>query len=48
MHALRDRAARWAEQHHPEELEQSIRHWLGPHSPDDRLLMEGVAYALVT
>jgi len=48
MHALRDRAARWAEQHHPEELEQSIRHWLGPHSPDDRLFMEGVAYALVT
>ena len=47
MHTLRDQAGQWAAEHHPEEFERSVRCWLGPHTPDEDLVMQGIGFALV-
>jgi len=47
MHALRDRIAEWAARNKPDELQEGIRCYLGPHDPDEELVMQGVGFALV-
>ena len=47
MHALRDRIAEWAARNKPDELQEGIRCYLGPHDPDEEMVMQGVGFALV-
>ncbi|MBN2801441.1 MAG: hypothetical protein JXX28_20030 [Deltaproteobacteria bacterium] len=47
VHALRDRIAEWAARDRPAELRAGIRRYLGPQEPDESLVMQGVAFALI-
>ena len=48
MHGLRDRASEWAARTRPLELEEGMRCWIGHHEPDEPLVLEAIAFALVS
>lgn len=47
LHALRDRVAEWAARHHGQELEDGMRCYLGTHEPEQDMVLNAVAFALL-
>ncbi len=46
-HRLRDLASEWAARHHAPELEANMRCWIGAADPDEVLIGQAIAFALV-